>query len=131
MLDSLKLAFSEKGCRVLWNEQVEAEETVYQQVGVTLGTRHGSDAVYPNKGTSFFERAVRGGFSGTHALRHIAQFAALDTKGFINDTSPEETNLMISELSVSTVFASNGGVTAQVDLTLESGAKIVADLAGG
>ena len=55
---------------------------------VNVATPKGSDDIYVSKGTNFFETATSGGIFNQTSASHAANFAAYESKVFINSTLP-------------------------------------------
>lgn len=125
MKKSLLLEFPESGTRLVTSQAASGAANVFQLVAVNLGTIRGSDPVFPEKGTGFFTSVVRGAIGGQASLQHLAQFAALDTKTFVNDFLPEEEQ--IEDLTVLTTKRVGQNISTRVDVGLRSGDNFVAN----
>ena len=66
--------------------QVEGKDLTVQKVLINIPTYKGSDKLYPNKGTSILQQFLGAVVVNKNAAQHIANFAALDTIYFINET---------------------------------------------
>lgn len=76
---------------------VEFAATV-QNAMVNLGTRQGSDPIYPDRGTRLWEDAVRGRMVNLAWANHSANFAALHTLAFIQNTEAASNANRLSDL---------------------------------
>lgn len=87
-MKSLKISFDEGGATLHLDQLVSGAECEIQNALVNIGTTQGSDALYPSRGTNLLTEAVKGAIVDMNSARHSANFAALFTLNFIQETLP-------------------------------------------
>lgn len=68
------------------NNSVEDKNVTAQKVLINVVTVKGSDSLYENKGTDLMQSCIGAAIINNNAMQHIANFAAVSTLYFINDT---------------------------------------------
>ena len=96
-MKGIRVNFSEDGASIDFNSTVNNFYSLVQNAVVNVGTKSGTDAVYPDKGTSFFDNAVKSGINTLLEASHSSNFAADETMAFYQKTN--ETKIE-SQLSV-------------------------------
>ena len=64
------------------NEKVTGFDATIQNALANIGTRKGTDRMYPDKGTNLLKRAVEGKIVGLNVANHETQLSAIDTLFF-------------------------------------------------
>jgi hypothetical protein len=78
----------------LGSAKVEGFAALVQNAMVNIGTRQGTDPVYPDRGTNLQLDAAAGRLIDLNSAQHSSNFAALDTLSFSKETAGDETNGM-------------------------------------
>ena len=81
-----------------------------QDAVVNTATKLGSDAVFPTKGTEFFESAVGGGMFDRSSMAHEANYAAYTSKKFINNMQSHAQKERIGDFTLETLSMEGGSL---------------------
>lgn len=81
-MEGLKINFENGNIHIDTDTKVTGFDATIQNGLVNIGTRNGTDRIYPNKGTIILKSAVEGKIVGLNVANHEAQIAALDTLFF-------------------------------------------------
>jgi hypothetical protein len=81
-MEGIKVNFLNGEIYIEPDEKVTAFDATIQNALVNIGTRQGTDRIYPSKGTSILKSAVEGKIVGFNVANHESQLAALDTLFF-------------------------------------------------
>ena len=94
----LRLKFKDNKIEIDFNSPLETVfDCLTQNAVVNVATPKGSDKVFTTKGTDFFNTAVSGGIFNATSASHAANFAAYESKVFINSTLPlDQTEILES-----------------------------------
>lgn len=71
------------GSFIDFTRDVSGKELYSQKALVNVVTVKGSDPVFPNRGTDIMKKCLSGHIYSNNGLRHIGNFAALDTVFFV------------------------------------------------
>lgn len=74
------------------NKSVSGKLLTAQKCLINIPTLRGSDALYPDKGTTLLQECIGATLVNTTAVTHVANYAALDTLYFINRTDGLDVN---------------------------------------
>ena len=99
-MKGIRVNFSEEGATIDFNDTVNNFYSIFQNAIVSVGTKQGTDQIYPTKGTTFFERAVKGGISTLTEASHSSNFAADEVMDFNQktDEAPIDSKLSVFRL---------------------------------
>jgi hypothetical protein len=81
-MEGLKVNFLNGDIYVEPEAKVVDFDATVQNALVNIGTRQGTDRIYPSKGTNILKRAVEGKIVGLNVANHEAQLAAINTLFF-------------------------------------------------
>jgi hypothetical protein len=81
-MEGLKINFLNGDIHIEPTEKVTGFDATIQNALVNIGTRNGTDRIYPTKGTTILKSAVEGKIVGLNVANHEAQSAAIDTLFF-------------------------------------------------
>lgn len=101
-------------------ETIDFSATVQNAI-VNLGTRLGSDPIYPERGTNLFNDALGGRMVNEAWANHSANFAALRTLAFIQNTGDPTSQHAMAELRLAATSVKNQTVTFRVAARSVSG----------
>lgn len=95
-MEGLKINFTNGDIYIDTNNKVSGFSTTVQNALANIGTRAGTDRIYPNKGTEILKNAAEGKIVGFNVANHESQLAALDTLFFSREyeTTNEPTEKM-------------------------------------
>lgn len=96
---------------------VEGKDLTVQKVLINIPTFKGSDKLYPDKGTSLLQQFIGAVVVNKNAAQHIANFAALDTIYFINDTDGLDVNDPMGLANLDLELLDYSAMTGEVKLT--------------
>lgn len=101
-LQTTGIEFSNAGesPRISMDAKAEGADADLQCVVVNVMTRAGSDRAFPERGTSLSERVVRGEVFDSNQATHAANFAALDTRVFLDEFARDDVEHGISDLKL-------------------------------
>lgn len=91
-MEGLKINFIKDDISISTDSKVSGFDATIQNALVNIGTRAGTDRIYPGKGTSILDRAVEGKIVGFNAANHESQLAALDTLFFSREYETSDVN---------------------------------------
>lgn len=89
MPKTLLINFSANGCTLDLGLSRQGAEGTAQAVMVNVATDAGSDAVFPDRGTSLLADVVAGGAVFGNRAIHIANVAAVETQNFMRLNSAD------------------------------------------
>jgi len=118
-MKGVRVNFSEEGAAIDFNDSVNNFYSLVQNAVVNVGTKKDTDAIYPDKGTTFFEKAIKGGINTLLDASHSSNFAADETLEFYQkvDDSPVEAKLSVFKLIPSSFIV---GEKLEVNVYAES-----------
>jgi hypothetical protein len=81
-MEGIKVNFLNGEIYIEPNEKITGFDATVQNALVNIGTRRGTDKIYPGKGTNILKSAVEGKIVGLNVANHESQIAALNTLFF-------------------------------------------------
>jgi hypothetical protein len=81
-MEGIKVNFLNGEIYIEPTEKVTGFDATIQNALANIGTRRGTDRIYPDKGTNILKRAVEGKIVGLNVANHESQLAAIDTLFF-------------------------------------------------
>jgi hypothetical protein len=81
-MEGIKLNFLNGEIYIEPSEKVSGFDATVQNALVNIGTRNGTDKIYPDKGTTILKSAVEGKIVGLNVANQESQLAAVDTLFF-------------------------------------------------
>jgi hypothetical protein len=81
-MEGIKINFLNGEIYIETTEKVDGFDATIQNALVNIGTRAGTDRIYPTKGTTILKSAVEGKIVGLNVANHETQAAAIDTLFF-------------------------------------------------
>jgi len=129
---SLRLEFPESGeARLIPTEMVDGTLNAMQKASVNVVTRRGSDKNFPTRGTLIEQEAHSGGFLTEQSAAHSLNFAALETRQFIQQTLLSPVDPVDNPLKVLLALdtLTNGRAVTQLFIQMESGETLGTSLA--
>jgi hypothetical protein len=86
------------------DKKVEGFNATVQNALVNIGTRRGTDRIYPEKGTEILQNAVQGKIVGLNVANHEAQLAAIDTLFFSREhETTTDDNVKLGQVFMDTI----------------------------
>ena len=113
-MDGVRLNFSEEGASIDFNDSVHGFYSAVQNSIVNIGTRQNTDQLYPEKGTTFFEKAVSGGVNTLLEASHSSNFAADETLNFYQKTDKSTEDKLTVFRLIPTSFVPGGKLAVDV-----------------
>jgi len=103
-MQGLRLKFNDDKVAIDYTAPLETVvDCLSQNAVVNTATHANSDKIYTNKGTTFFKSAVSGNIFDTSRAAHASNFAAYESKIFINSTLPVSQNELLESFVLSLV----------------------------
>ena len=96
----IRLAFDEDGPRFEFSTPVSAFDSVVQNALVNVGTDLGSDPVFKTRGTDLKRDGAHGRMATSIWANHSANFAALKTLAFIQQTDNQTNPFKLQEFEL-------------------------------
>lgn len=93
-MEGLKINFLNGDIYIEPEAKVTDFDATVQNALANIGTRQGTDRIYPTKGTSILKNAVEGKIAGLNVANHEAQLAAINTLFFSREYETS-TNLSV------------------------------------
>lgn len=93
-MEGLKVNFLNGDIYIEPEAKVTDFDATVQNALANIGTRQGTDRIYPDKGTSILKSAVEGKIAGLNVANHEAQLAAINTLFFSREYETS-TNLSV------------------------------------
>lgn len=93
-MEGLKVNFLNGDIYIEPEAKVTDFDATVQNALANIGTRQGTDRIYPSKGTNILKRAVEGKIVGLNVANHEAQLAAINTLFFSREYETS-TNLSV------------------------------------
>lgn len=81
-MTGIRIIFSEDGIRFDFDNPVKDFECTAQNALVNIGTRKGSDPMFPERGTDLLKTALSGAIVDLNSAAHASNLAAVDTLFF-------------------------------------------------
>lgn len=81
-MEGIKINFLNGEVYIDPSEKVTGFDATIQNALANIGTRKGTDRMYPDKGTNLLKRAVEGKIVGFNVANHETQLSAIDTLFF-------------------------------------------------
>lgn len=124
MPKTLRILFKETGAELVLDEAVDGFSASVQAGMVNIGSRLGSDAAFPEKGTTLLQSALRGALVDDASIRHACNFAATDTLFFARSTYTASDPDNLAECRLTPAGVSGRTLTVDVYFESNSGANI-------
>ena len=93
-MEGLKVNFLNGEIYIEPEAKVTDFDATVQNALANIGTRQGTDRIYPSKGTNILKSAVEGKIAGLNVANHEAQLAAINTLFFSREYETS-TNLSV------------------------------------
>lgn len=93
-MEGLKVNFLNGDIYIEPEAKVTDFDATVQNALANIGTRQGTDRIYPSKGTNILKSAVEGKIAGLNVANHEAQLAAINTLFFSREYETS-TNLSV------------------------------------
>lgn len=93
-MEGLKVNFLNGDIYIEPEAKVTDFDATVQNALANIGTRRGTDRIYPSKGTNILKSAVEGKIAGLNVANHEAQLAAINTLFFSREYETS-TNLSV------------------------------------
>lgn len=118
---SLKIQFTTSGASLVTNTTVEGNNATAQACLVNIGTRRGSDRVFPSRGTNLFRETLTRRWVSSERATHALSFAGIDTVFFVRANEPASTPDKVSKITSATPVIIGNRVVVTLSLKFKSG----------
>ena len=109
-MQGLRLKFNDDKVVIDYTTPLETVvDCLSQNAVVNTATTSNSDKIYNKKGTDFFKKAVSGSIFNTSSASHASNFAAYESKIFINSTLPASQHELLESFVLSLVDIDSTG----------------------
>lgn len=125
---SVRIDFTGEKPRLDFDYVVAGFLATVQNSLVNLGTELGSDRLYPSRGTNLLQDAVSGKMINQRTAEHSANFAALKTLTFIQETGDQESDNRLQSLQARANLRSGFRVEVGIRAT-SAGGQTIGELA--
>jgi hypothetical protein len=126
-MQGLKILFDTKdNISIDPNASLSDFDATIQNALVNIGTRNGTDRIYPDKGTTILTEATSGKIVGFNAANHVSQLAALDTLFFSREYETSETlTVRLGSVAMEPVTYDGSKLKLQVAFTDQANSRTV------
>lgn len=92
----IEIRFNEDFIDFYFDRIIEGSLAMAQEVLINTTTKAGEDRFFPDRGTSLFKDIAQSGIVNLNAAANSANFASTDTVLFIQETNPDDPDLVSS-----------------------------------
>jgi hypothetical protein len=117
-MEGLKINFLPGVAGIDTQQRVSGFDTTIQNALVNIGTRTGTDSIYPTKGTTLLKRALEGKIVGLNSANHESQLAGLNTLYFSREYETSTDGVIrLGRVDMTPLIYENGSLRINVTFT--------------